>query len=51
MEKPIEVTIVSAVPLFWGGADWATKVENCGESATTVNPQIKSISRKYPEVK
>ena len=40
MAKPMEVTIVNAVPLFSAGADCATKVENCGESAVTVIPQI-----------
>lgn len=43
--NPIDVTIVKAVPLFATGADWATRVENCGESDTTVNPQINNINR------
>src|SRR5215203_659673 len=46
--KPIEVTIVKAVPLFAAGADCATRVENCGESETTVNPQINKTNKKNP---
>ena len=49
--NPIDVTIVNPVPLFAAGADWATRVENCGESDTTVNPQINKINRKKSEEK
>ena len=35
MKKPMQVTNVSAVPLFCAGADCATSAENCGESAIT----------------
>ena len=45
--KPIDVTIVKAVPVFSTGADCATRVENCGESEATVNPQIRSSNKKY----
>lgn len=38
--KPIQFTIVSAEPLFSGGADCATKVDSIGESAITLSPQI-----------
>ena len=41
MEKPIQFTNVSAVPLCSGGAFIATKVDNKGESATTIIPQNK----------
>ena len=34
----MQVTIVSAVPLYSGIAVLATRVENCGESAATVTP-------------
>jgi len=44
--NPIEVTMVNAVPLFSAGADCATRVENCGESETTVSPQITKIKMK-----
>ena len=46
MAKPIDVTMVNAVPLFVTAADCATRVENCGESDTTVNPQINKTNRK-----
>ena len=39
MTKPIELTMVRTVPLFSATALLATKVENKGESATTVIPQ------------
>lgn len=39
IEKPMQLTIVSDVPLDCAGADWATMVENKGESAMTTNPQ------------
>src|SRR2546421_153878 len=45
MANPAEVTMVSAVPLLSGGADCATRVENCGESATTVIPHITSTDK------
>ena len=37
--NPIQFTIVSAVPLIFGAALLATKVENKGESAITTIPQ------------
>ena len=40
MLKPMQVTIVSAVPLYAGSAFCATMAENCGESDTTVIPQV-----------
>ena len=48
IEKPMQFTIVIAVPLSDSGAFCAIKVENNGESAMTTNPQksrkrIKSI--------
>lgn len=54
MTKPIELTMVRTVPLFSATALLATKVENKGESATTVMPQkhknirsiVTDISRK-----
>jgi len=39
MAKPIELTMVRPVALRESGADWATKVENIGESAITTMPQ------------
>ena len=39
MAKPIELTIVKAVPLNSDSALLATRVENKGESATTTIPQ------------
>ena len=39
IEKPIQFTIVSAVPLDSCGAFCATNVENMGESAITTRPQ------------
>lgn len=46
MAKPMELTIVNAVPRDDAGAFWATRVENKGESATTIIPQkIKKIRR------
>ena len=42
--NPILVTIVNPVPTNCLGAVSAFRVENWGESATTVNPQIKSIA-------
>lgn len=41
MEKPIQFTIVSDVPLDSSGALCATNVENKGESAITTTPQKK----------
>jgi len=38
--NPIQLTIVSPVPLNSEGAAAATKVENCGESDMTTIPQI-----------
>ncbi len=37
--NPIQFTMVSAVPLSFASALWATNVENKGESAITTNPQ------------
>jgi hypothetical protein len=42
MENPMPFTIVNAVPFTFGSQFCATRVENSGESATTVAPQ-KSI--------
>lgn len=39
IEKPIQLIVVSAVPLILGSALWATMVENKGESAITTIPQ------------
>lgn len=48
IEKPMQLTIVRAVPLSFFGALFATKVENRGESATTTIPQkIKKLINKY----
>ncbi len=42
----MELTIVNAVPLDAAGALRATRVENRGESATTIIPQkIRKMSR------
>ena len=46
MAKPIQVTIVRAVPFRSGSARCATRVEKRGESATTVKPQRRSRARK-----
>ena len=46
IEKPMLLTIVSAVPVFSFGADWATSVENCGESEITVVLQVNIKTRK-----
>ena len=45
MANPIQVMIVNADPLFSVTAVWATMEENCGESATTANPQINKKKR------
>src|SRR5215211_691213 len=39
IENPIQLTIVSEVPLSSAGAFWATRVENRGESAMTTKLQ------------
>ena len=39
MEKPIQFTMVNAVPFNFGMAFCATRVENKGESAMTTIPQ------------
>ena len=44
--NPTQLTMVSAVPLDSSGAFLATKVENIGESATTVAPQTNRNRRK-----
>lgn len=50
IEKPIQFTIVSAVPLDSAGAFCATKVENKGESAITTKPQrTKKTTKNSPE--
>ena len=41
IEKPMQFTMVKAVPLLVEGEWVATKDENWGESATTVNPKLK----------
>ncbi len=41
IEKPIQFTIVSDEPLIVLGTEPAMSVENIGESATTLNPQVK----------
>lgn len=43
----MQLTSVSAVPRYSGGAFRATNVENCGLSATTAAPQI---NRKTPKI-
>ena len=45
IKKPMEVEIVRAVPFNSGGADCATNVENCGESAVIAMPHMKRTSR------
>ena len=48
--NPIELTMVSAVPLDSPAAFLATSVENKGESATTINPQkIKKATSTSPD--
>lgn len=51
--KPTQLTMVRAVPLELAGAFLATRVENKGESATTINPQKirKEISPSFDAVK
>ena len=52
MAKPRQLTMVKAVPLIFGGAFCATKVENKGESITTTAPQNKrKESRTIGEAK
>lgn len=46
MAKPIQLTMVNAVPLSSGMAFWATKVENKGESAITTIPQNTKKTKK-----
>ena len=46
IEKPIQFTMVKAVPLSFLGAFCATKVENSGESAITTIPQKSKKSTK-----
>lgn len=41
IEKPVQFTMVSDVPLNSSATFCATRVENNGESATTAIPQIK----------
>ena len=47
MAKPIQLTIVKAVPLYLGIAFCATSDENSGESAITTTPQ----NNKNPKTK
>src|SRR5680860_621736 len=50
MAKPMELTIVRAVPLDSAAALFAIRVEKSGESATTIRPQkIKKLMSKTPE--
>ena len=50
IEKPMQFTIVSAVPFNSAGAYCATNAENCGESATTAIPQnIRKVKKKGKE--
>ena len=44
----MQFTMVKAVPLYSAGQVCATKVENCGESATTAIPHIKYATRTTP---
>ncbi len=46
IEKPMQFTIVIAVPLSVSGAFCATKVENSGESAIITIPQKSKKSTK-----
>ena len=46
IEKPMQFTIVIAVPLSVSGAFCAIKVENSGESAITTIPQKSKKSTK-----
>src|SRR6478672_6595507 len=51
MAKPIQLTMVSAVPLKFSGACFATSEENKGESAITTKPQKnKNIKKTVKEV-
>ena len=51
IEKPIQFTMVKAVPLNLGIAFCATSVENKGESAMTTIPQNnKKPKNKYCEL-
>jgi hypothetical protein len=50
MEKPIELTMVRAVPLDSSLAFCAMRVENKGESAITTKPQkIRNIKNTIPD--
>ncbi len=44
--KPIDVTMVKAVPLFCTGAACATSVENWGESAMTALPHTNKKTKR-----
>jgi len=51
MAKPMQLTIVSAVPLILASAFWATRVENIGESAMTTIPQNnKKLTNRISEL-
>ena len=45
IEKPMQLTIVSAEPISAFGALSAFGAENCGESPATVIPQIRRKNR------
>ncbi len=44
--KPMQLTMVSAVPTYTLGAFCATTAENCGLSPTTEKPQVSNPRRK-----
>lgn len=46
IKNPILLTMVMAVARYSGMAFWATKAENCGESATTAMPHISMKIKK-----
>lgn len=51
IENPMQFTIVSAVPLNFGMAFCATRVENKGESAMTTMPQNnKKLKKRTSEL-
>lgn len=51
MAKPMQETIVNAVPFISEDAFWATKVEKSGESAITTMPQkSKKQIKKFDEL-
>jgi hypothetical protein len=44
-EKPMQLTMVRADPTSAGGAVFATRAENCGESPAAVHPQKITIPK------